>query len=69
MQELAQDEVSSLSPKIAELEGQLKLLLLPKDPLDEKNIVLEVHAKRSDGLHVGLREFYQLEKLNEYLGF
>lgn len=42
MQELAQDEVSSLSPRILELERQLKMLLLPKDPLDEKNIVLEV---------------------------
>lgn len=45
MEELAQEDVKSVSPRIAQLEQDLKLLLLPKDPLDEKNIVLEVKQR------------------------
>ena len=32
------------SPRIAQIEEDLKVLLLPKDPLDEKNVVLEIRA-------------------------
>ena len=42
MVELAQEEVNELQTRINELEEQLRLLLLPKDPLDDKNIMLEV---------------------------
>ena len=42
--ELAQEELSSLGSEISELEDQLLLLLLPKDDLDEKNIMLEIRA-------------------------
>jgi len=41
---MAQEEVARLEPRLADLEEQLKLLLLPKDPNDEKNIVLEIRA-------------------------
>src|SRR5580692_10428998 len=41
---MAQDEVTKLEPEIARLEEDLKILLLPKDPNDEKNVVLEIHA-------------------------
>lgn len=42
MAELAREEMESLQAAI-EVQGEhLKLLLLPKDPLDEKNIMLEV---------------------------
>jgi peptide chain release factor 1 len=41
---MAEEEVSHLEPEVASIEDQLKLLLLPKDPLDEKNVVLEIRA-------------------------
>jgi len=37
-------EVAELEAKIASLEDQLTILLLPRDPLDEKNIMLEIRA-------------------------
>ncbi len=44
MKEMAQDEVDSLEKQLAEIEADLKVLLLPRDPNDEKNIVLEIRA-------------------------
>jgi len=44
MRELAQLEVEHLEPEIVTIEEQLRLLLLPKDPLDEKDVVLEIRA-------------------------
>jgi peptide chain release factor 1 len=44
MRELATEEVKSLTEKRETLLGQLKLLLVPKDPNDEKNVVLEIRA-------------------------
>jgi peptide chain release factor 1 len=41
---MAQEETASLEPKLAQIEEQLKVLLLPKDPLDDKNVVLEIRA-------------------------
>jgi peptide chain release factor 1 len=41
---LARDELSSLQQQIAEQEQALMLLLLPKDPNDEKNVVLEIRS-------------------------
>jgi peptide chain release factor 1 len=41
---MAQDEVLHLEPQLAEIEQELKYLLLPKDPNDEKNIILEIRA-------------------------
>src|SRR5579872_3589806 len=40
MQQMARDEIVRLEPAIAEIEQELKFLLLPKDPNDEKNVVL-----------------------------
>ena len=42
--DMAKEEMSELEPKIAELEERLKILLVPKDPNDEKNIILEIRA-------------------------
>jgi peptide chain release factor 1 len=42
--EFAREEISELEGQVAELEGRLKLLLLPKDPLDERDIMLEIRA-------------------------
>lgn len=44
MRELAKMEISELEETIEEQEAELKLLLLPKDPNDEKNVILEVRA-------------------------
>ncbi len=44
MREMAQDEITRLQPVVAEIENELKILLLPKDPLDEKDCVLEIRA-------------------------
>jgi peptide chain release factor 1 len=41
---MAQEETTRLEPELAKIEGELKILLLPKDPLDEKNVVLEIRA-------------------------
>ena len=44
LRQMAQDEVHRLEPDLARIEEELKILLLPKDPLDEKNVVLEIRA-------------------------
>jgi peptide chain release factor 1 len=44
LKELAKLEISELEPRIEELKAELKLLLLPKDPKDEKNVILEIRA-------------------------
>ncbi len=44
LRELAKMEISELEDQIPELEEELKILLLPKDPNDEKNVILEVRA-------------------------
>ena len=41
---MANEEVARLEPQIARFEQELKVLLLPKDPNDEKNVVLEIRA-------------------------
>ena len=44
MRELAKEELSDARRKIEELEKELKILLLPKDPNDDKNIIMEIRA-------------------------
>ena len=44
MKELAKMELSELEDQVEPLEEELKVLLLPKDPNDEKNVILEVRA-------------------------
>jgi len=44
MRELAQAEVKSIKDTLVKLEEHLKFLLLPTDPMDEKNILLEIRA-------------------------
>ncbi len=41
---MAADELLTLEPRLVEIEGELKVLLLPKDPNDDKNIVIELRA-------------------------
>jgi len=42
--ELVRNEIAALKEKAGEIEEDIKLLLLPKDPNDEKNILLEIRA-------------------------
>ncbi len=44
MRQMAKEEINSLEDSIKRSEEELKLLLLPKDPNDEKNIILEIRA-------------------------
>jgi peptide chain release factor 1 len=44
MKQMAHDEQKSLEEKMLRLEQELRLLLLPKDPLDEKNVIVEIRA-------------------------
>jgi len=44
LKELAREELRALEEKVESCEGELKLLLLPKDPKDEKNVILEIRA-------------------------
>ena len=44
MRELAKMEIGDLEEKISAAEDELKVLLLPKDPNDEKNVILETRA-------------------------
>ncbi|MEL6592566.1 MAG: peptide chain release factor 1 [Bacteroidota bacterium] len=44
MRSMAKEELSSLQPQQEELEEELKVLLIPKDPEDSKNVVLEISS-------------------------
>ena len=44
MREMAKEEISEYEGQIPALEEELKILLLPKDPLDDKNCMLELRA-------------------------
>uniref|UniRef100_E6PX88 Peptide chain release factor 1 n=1 Tax=mine drainage metagenome TaxID=410659 RepID=E6PX88_9ZZZZ len=41
---MAAEEIATLEPRVAEIEAELKILLLPKDPNDDKNVILEIRA-------------------------
>ena len=44
MREMLKEELSDAKKRIEELERELKILLLPKDPNDEKNVIVEIRA-------------------------
>jgi peptide chain release factor 1 len=44
MREMAKEEIDELTPKVAEAEDRLKTLLIPKDPEDSNNVILEIRA-------------------------
>ena len=44
LKQLAEEEISEYREKLKESEEKLKFLLLPKDPNDEKNVILEIRA-------------------------
>ncbi|KAB2864381.1 MAG: peptide chain release factor 1, partial [Exiguobacterium chiriqhucha] len=44
MRELAKEEMSLLEPEVKALEAKLRVLLLPKDPNDDKNVIVEIRG-------------------------
>lgn len=44
LREMAKMEIDELEPKIEKFESELKELLIPKDPNDDKNVMLEIRA-------------------------
>jgi len=44
MKQMAQDELQKLEARMSQVEQELKVLLVPKDPNDDKNVVLEIRA-------------------------
>jgi len=44
LRELVEEEIPELERELKELEGRIQILLLPKDPNDERNTILEIRA-------------------------
>jgi peptide chain release factor 1 len=44
MRKLALDEIQTLQPEIEKLEQELKSMLVPKDPRDQRNVIVEIRA-------------------------
>ena len=44
MRAMAEEEIATLDPRQSAIEEELKVLLLPRDPNDEKNVILEIRA-------------------------
>lgn len=44
LKEMAREEIKTIEPQMDALEEKIKVLLLPKDPNDERNIMLEIRA-------------------------
>lgn len=44
LKEIAREEFPQLKERVAALEGRLKILMIPRDPNDDKNVILEIRA-------------------------
>src|SRR5580700_7895734 len=44
LKEMAEEELATLEPRLQPIEEELKVMLLPKDPNDDKNIIIELRA-------------------------
>ena len=44
MREMLKEELSDAKKRVEELEHEIKILLLPKDPNDSKNVIVEIRA-------------------------
>lgn len=65
LRDLAREEVEALSTREAELIGDLRVLLLPRDPADDKNVIIEIRAS-AGGDEAGL---FASELLRMYLRY
>lgn len=61
MAEFAKEELESLEAKKIELEGQLQILLIPKDPNDGKNVIVEIRgAAGGDEANIFAGDLYRM---------
>ena len=61
MKEMAREELKELEEKVPQLENELKLKLIPPDPLDEKNIILEIRsAAGGDEASLFVRDVWEM---------
>ncbi len=59
--ELAREEITRLEEEIEEIEEEIRIALIPKDPLDEKNVIMEIRAGTGgDEAALFTAELYQL---------
>ncbi|HSD19118.1 MAG TPA: peptide chain release factor 1 [Anaeromyxobacter sp.] len=65
LREMAKEELAQLRPRVDPAEEQLKLFLVPKDPADEKDVILEIRAG-AGGDEAGL---FAAELLRMYLRY
>jgi peptide chain release factor 1 len=65
LREMAKEEVAALEPQLGPAEEQLKVLLIPRDPNDDKDVILEVRAG-AGGDEAGL---FAAELLRSYLRY
>ena len=61
MREMAREELKELEEKLPKLEEDIKLKLVPPDPLDEKNIILEIRsAAGGDEASLFVRDLWEM---------
>ena len=63
LRELAKEELNESKAKVEELENQLKILLLPKDPNDDKNVIVEIRAGAGMYVHYAESRNWKVETL------
>ena len=58
---LAETELADLEPKVPDFEAQLEILLIPKDPNDEKNVIVEIRgAAGGDEANIFAFDLYRM---------
>ncbi|MDE7141210.1 MAG: peptide chain release factor 1 [Treponemataceae bacterium] len=61
MKEMAREELKTLEEQLPQMEERLKLKLIPPDPLDEKNIILEIRsAAGGDEASLFVRDLWEM---------
>ena len=59
--EMAEMELEELKPRLPELEERLEILLIPKDPNDEKNVIVEIRgAAGGDEANIFAADLYRM---------
>lgn len=71
IKELAREEITQLNADLEDLEQQIKVLLLPRDPLDQKNVILEIRAGTGgdEAALFALELFQMYARFSERMGF
>lgn len=61
MKEMARDEVARLEPALEDLQTQIKMLLVPKDPMDDKPVIIEIRpAAGGDEAGIFANELFRM---------